>query len=207
MRKETKTNGYNYTNRFDNVNPKQFANIKKEIPECWINRKSVGGGYYGQKTLPELYHLLYKIHPARYVWHVTPKKNRESIARDGIICGMRREGGLWANNHNIVSQFYPWAIDGPFGGEPNYENYDFWRIDTLKARVEWKMDPYMHVWASEHKAAWEERKRFICTLKNISRSAISLFAFERTFYSDEQWKYRELYLESVSTHRLVPVRI
>ena len=197
----------NFTKQFDHVSLKQTVKPEKEVPECWITRKSVGGGYYGGKSLSELYHLLYKINPARYIWHVSPKKNRDSIARCGIICGMGREGGLWANNHNIVTEFYPWAIDGPFGGEPDCENYDFWRIDTLKAGVEWKMDPYMHVWATGHQAAWEERKRFICTLSHVSRRAISLYKFERTFYSDEPWKYRDLYLESVSTHRLLPVRI
>ena len=92
---------------------------------------------------------------------------------------------------------------GCFG--PDYDAVDFWRIDTLKAKAKWRMDPYMHTWSTTIEEMWEERKQYVCTLDNIPSCALQLYGYEQSFYSDEPMKYYELYSDSVNTDNLKPV--
>lgn len=201
----------NFSNQFDNLTLKKVINerlnIKKHgevLLNDWNENNCINGGYNGDSNLIDLFSLLFKFEPQRYIWHVSYPHARMSIAEKGIIVDQyRRKYGVWANNNNRIDQFYPWAVDGPWG--PQYDAVDFWRIDTWKANTEWRMDPYMHAWSTEIDAVWEERKRYVCTLNNIPTSAIKLYEYEQRFYSDEPMKYYEMYLESVNTSNLKPV--
>ena len=79
----------------------------------------------------------------RFVWHVTYKENRRSIGLNGLKTEFTYKGAVFANNQSeSLFNMWPLPIDGWDPGFSVYD-YDFWRIDTLKAGVTWYLDPFM----------------------------------------------------------------
>ena len=116
-------------------------------------------------------------HPARYVWHLTWKGNRHSIASKGLLAEYSNRNAVFANNQSEwLWHMWPIPIDR-YENRFSLEDYDYWRIDTQKAGVNWFIDPIM-----EHdykNYGCHSKYEYICTLENISTDALKLY-----FYSE-----------------------
>ena len=81
----------------------------------------------------------------RYVYHVANRKVRESILKKGLIQSavdhFNIPNAVYANN-GIIPEYcwYPWVIYWEFF----LEDFDFWRIDTLKLGAAWFVDCVMY---------------------------------------------------------------
>src|SRR5690606_17204522 len=79
-----------------------------------------------------------KVRP--YVWHVSPRENRESI----LALGLRPNGGLvFATNASCIRKMYPFYLDYNWGELPLY---DYWLIDTRSSGATWYRDPNSEFW-------------------------------------------------------------
>jgi len=54
-------------------------------------------------------------------------------------------------------------------------DYDFWRIDTVKAGVKWHIDPFMSV--GFHAYGCQSKYHYVCTRENISTDALKLYFY------------------------------
>jgi hypothetical protein len=83
---------------------------------------------------------------------------------------------------------WPLPIDGWDPGFSVYD-YDFWRIDTLKAGVKWYIDPFME---EDYKAyGCRSKYDYICTLEDISTDAMKLFFYNEYDLVGYPWYYKE----------------
>lgn len=101
------------------------------------------------------------ITPKRYIYHVSPRCNRESIMSLGLLPGGEK-GAVFANNLEINCpwSFYPFCMD-PLWTMPVFD-FDFWLIDTAKISALWHEDPFLL------------DDQYVCTLQNIPVSALRL---------------------------------
>jgi hypothetical protein len=87
---------------------------------------------------------------ARYVWHVSKKKFRDSIAKNGLV-PQPFEKSIWArspalyyppaifvNNHPVYDEWFH-LDESKYIGRTSFET-DVWRIDTTKLNVKWYLD-------------------------------------------------------------------
>jgi hypothetical protein len=126
-----------------------------------------------------------KIQPQKFVWHLSPKKNRASILYSGLNTLMIDDKCVCANNqsHNILF-FYPFCLDIYFD-RFSYEDmlkFDFWRIDTRKVKGEWYIDPNMERGPKNYMGS---SKNFIITEASIPVEALTLFKIDMRFMSKE----------------------
>lgn len=105
------------------------------------------------------------ISPKRYVYHVSPRCNRESIMILGLMPG-KHKPAVFANNLDINCpwSFYPFCMD-PLWEMPVFE-YDFWLIDTAKICAVWHEDPFLL------------DDQYVCTLQNIPARALRLLTLK-----------------------------
>jgi hypothetical protein len=110
---------------------------------------------------------LKKVTPHRFVYHLTKKSNRASIAHFGLLAcdGSWYENAVFSHNSNSInSDWYPYVFEDVFyytcitGGSGKYYSqiinddqpivtnmlyfleYDIWRIDTHKLNRDWFID-------------------------------------------------------------------
>ena len=118
---------------------------------------------------------LKSICPSRYIWHLSFKGNRHSIASKGLDTSYSRRGALFANNQSHWL-YNMWPI--PIGRYENcfsLHNYDFWRIDTVKAGVKWFIDPIMELDYKTYDC--HSKYDYVCTRENISIDALKLYFY------------------------------
>lgn len=203
MKKIKNHREFNFSQQFDNLTLKDIINTKQEKPydnKEYYEKKGRDGTVYlcsRLKGIGENFRHLKPVKTNRFIWHVSGPKNRLSILEKGLI-PRESDGGLWANNYHNIGVFYPFAIDGDY---IPYDHFDFWRIDTHKAKVEWREDPNMYDVTPNPL----NRCRYVCTYKPIAASAIKLYQFEPTCYVDEWQKYWEVYAETLHVRNLKPV--
>jgi hypothetical protein len=142
------------------------------------------------------------IKPNRYVWHLSPTENRESIFEKGIIPGT--ESNLIFVNNQIKNPGCLWPILGDdgfgwflqrnyvdfdgFSDEAEAENwrqkydelvysyYDFWRIDSNIAGYDsYRIDPYKPADGYLDNAKWDTA--FLARNKSIPSAALRLFRY------------------------------
>ena len=132
---------------------------------------------------------LQTIRPNRFVWHLTSKANRSSIASIGLKMENSANGALFANNQSeSLFNMWPLPIDGWDPGFSVYD-YDFWRIDTAKAGVKWYLDPFME---EDYKAyGCRSKYDYICTLEDISTDAMKLYFYNEYNLVGYPWYYNE----------------
>jgi hypothetical protein len=122
------------------------------------------------------------IKPARYVWHISCPKNRESIQQQGII-KIHRDYAVFANNiqprHHNLMLFWPLPIDSY--DHPSlsliefYLLYDFWRIDTHAYDAEWRIDTNM----AHDTGAFnlESVRHYVCSTTNVPANAVKRYRY------------------------------
>ncbi len=126
--------------------------------------------------------------PNRYIWHVSPIRNRESIAENGIHKS-NMDGAVFANNfhpqnRNIVLM-WPFPIDSydhpSMSDLEFYSLYDFWRIDTFAYSAEWRIDPNL----KSDLDAYNLRSvnDYVCSLSNVPKKALRLYKYQNSNYS------------------------
>ena len=132
---------------------------------------------------------LQTIRPNRFVWHVTYKENRRSIGLNGLKTEFTYKGAVFANNQSeSLFNMWPRPIDGWDTGFSVYD-YDFWRIDTLKAGVKWYLDHFME---DDYKAyGCRSKFDYICTLEDIRTDAMKLYFYNEYDLVGYPWYYKE----------------
>ena len=138
---------------------------------------------------------LIPIKPRRYVYHVSKPSHRLSIMFEGIKTFPKRDMDCYlafVNNAPpwfSVGNFWPLPIDSydtPWlsnrSNEYFYCTYDFWRIDTIKAGVNWYIDPYM---ANDCTIYYDNAKPsyFLCTPSIIPADALDLMEYDIEEYN------------------------
>lgn len=131
------------------------------------------------------------IKPKRFIWHVTAKRNRESISRRGLI---PHEKLVFANNQNLSIQkmwrvmdnlYEAWvyflfsdrhAFDWTAERDLICKDLDFWRIDTEISECQWFIDPFLAN-GYDHCGGLSAR-HYICTPQRIFPEALQLYTFD-----------------------------
>lgn len=147
------------------------------------------------------------VKPNRYVYHISPAENRESIDRLGILSRNDIRFGpkfnyppaVFANNTDVFGSFYWWPFmelmfEYPaMGIDSNqmYLEYDIWEIDTRIANTTWYSDPGLF-----------KDNKHIFTLDDISREAIRLVRQEPT---EQRIRYRDGVASTYTWNGLVTV--
>jgi hypothetical protein len=132
---------------------------------------------------------LQAIRPNRYVWHLSRRYHRNCIAANGLLGCHGKFGLVFANNQGVsLFDMWPLPIDG-WDNEFSLYDYDFWRIDTLKAGVNWYVDPCMQ----EDYKTYRCRSSFdyICTLEDIKTDALKLYFYNEYDLKGYPWYYNE----------------
>ena len=124
----------------------------------------------------------------RYIWHVSPIRNRESIAEKGILKS-KKDGAVFANNFHPKNRdillMWPFPIDSydhpSMSDLEFYSLYDFWRIDTHAYDAEWRIDPNL----KSDLGAFDLRSvnDYVCSLSNVPKKALRLYKYHNTNYS------------------------
>lgn len=78
-----------------------------------------------------------RMNPNRYVYHCSPKDNRESIQKSGLELKKWKESREWKNSVELA---YPPAIFATNIREYWDNKYDVWRIDTRGLDNKWWYD-------------------------------------------------------------------
>lgn len=148
-----------------------------------------------RNDLTKLYPLnLTSIKPRRYVYHVTRASHRLDIMFNGVLPLFKKsEYSLaFANNmhpRQSVGNFWPLPIDmydisyeyGDWTLQAFFSGYDYWRIDTVKANVEWYIDPFME--SDCHTYRCGKPENFICTPSVIHADALDLMEYDMEGYN------------------------
>ena len=123
----------------------------------------------GKKTNRHFFKIFQSplIFPNRFVYHVSPRENREKIIRLGLLphpC----QNAVFANNMDIdyLRIFYPFYF---FDCATRIMEYDFWIIDTSRVDAYWHIDPFMG-----------RGSDYICTQQNIPANALRLITIKPT---------------------------
>jgi hypothetical protein len=147
-----------------------------------------------------LYNASNPIKPNRYVWHLSPAANRESIFEKGILPGQK--SNLIFVNNQIEMPHHLWPIlgdDGWYMHQPKkraskdtnfgfsdielyydtvYSEYDFWRIDSNIAGYDgYRIDPFKPADGLLDNAEWDSA--FLARNKFIPTAALTLFRYLR----------------------------
>ena len=113
----------------------------------------------------------------RYVYHVANRKTRESILKKGLIQSAEDyfniPNAVYANN-GIIPEYcwYPWVIYWDF----LLEDFDFWRIDTLKLGAAWFVDRVMY----KDSFAKSESTLYVYTKNHIPAECLTLFTHQKS---------------------------
>jgi hypothetical protein len=161
-----------------------------------------------EKIYGTLYGESYELEPInvkRFIWHVTPKKNRANIFLNGLLPSENNnvnrplpdkhrpnKGLLFANNlnHDLMNMWpvrfqydqgfgfyeYGWKTVLMMVNHTMGCGFDFWRIDTKKTDAQWFVDPIL---AGEW-WGWglDSKYHYVCTPDRIGVEALALFEFE-----------------------------
>ncbi len=102
-----------------------------------------------------------RIKPRKFVFHLSKPENRDFILNFGLQTTRSRTKAIFANNQDLsdYSTFFPFCLNE---GDPL--DLDIWQIDTVKAKVDWQIDPFM-----------DDDDRYICTTEDITPVALRLF--------------------------------
>jgi hypothetical protein len=128
-----------------------------------------------------------KIQPERFVWHVTSKRNRQSILATGLDAQKSKHNAVCANNQsrNILF-FYPFCIN-EYNGEFTplmLTQYDYWRIDTTKVSADWYIDPNMKGGPSEFMGS---DRNFVVTETSIPVEALTLYKIDMRYINKRSY--------------------
>ena len=176
-------NSNSIVNAFSKLKTEKLSTEQKKT--SWFNQNYNFIGTNCDETFYKIHQNYPIVYTERYIWHVSPKSNRESILKFGLLA--RTNGGVWANNSDSINLFYPWIIDGT--DFVDYTEMDFWQIDTWKLNHKWRVDPYMHCTdGTPH-----SRRRYICTENKIPKHALTLFNFEYSFYTTNPYSNSTIY--------------
>jgi len=113
----------------------------------------------------------------RYVYHVAHRKVRESILKKGLIQSavdhFNIPNAVYANN-GIIPEYcwYPWIIYWEY----LLEDFDFWRIDTLKLGAAWFVDRVMY----KDSCAKSESTLYVYTKNHIPAECLTLFTHQES---------------------------
>ena len=109
-----------------------------------------GGSISDMKSIPsedksfilyvkDLYTI--RIKPPRYIYHCSPKKNRENIQKEGLIPKRWSEGN-WTEQPDL---YYPPTIFAILNyNDWHYNDLDIWEIDTNNISNKWWSDINFH---------------------------------------------------------------
>ena len=136
-------------------------------------------------TNDERFNILYFeekiVTPKKYIWHLSYKKNRQSILNNGIKV-MKRNYAVFANNMSLtqenITRFWPIPIDRfDFeNGMPEvnelFTYYDFWKIDTTKLDHIWRVDPKLRQDLKGYRL--RSVYDYVCSKKDIPANVIEL---------------------------------
>lgn len=174
--------GKDFSKQFDNYTLRDIIK-RKTLLEEYLEL-----GYQSDcdsvNKFDDIYPICPIVRPNRFMWHLSRASCRESIRNSGLLPGCEQKNGIWAHNNIIpIAWFYPMAWDGVFFGY-DYRSYDYWRIDNAKAKVEWRIDPYMNSLQSKYTAEeWNSKSRYLCTMDSVPPEALKLFKFAK----DDDW--------------------
>lgn len=122
-----------------------------------------------------------KITPQKYVWHVSPKRNRQSILNFGLNAELSEHKCVFANNQSRnIDFFYPFCVDIYYEcfRDEDYLEYDYWRIDISKVNGIWYIDPNMKNGPKEFMGS---SRNFIVTESSVPAEALTLFKIDARF--------------------------
>lgn len=133
-------------------------------------------------------HELIPISTDRFVWHLSYKSHRKGIQTTGLE---PKHGLTFANNKcKEVNHMWHWGLEWWYVGRTESENdvifnqmcsaIDFWRIDTIKSKSKWYLDPNLNPMAPC--AGENPGHRYVCTLQHIPLEAIMLYKFDLGTY-------------------------
>lgn len=145
---------------------------------------------------------------APFIWHLSPKSNRQTILKHGLLPLKKTLVDnqftylLFANNFsNEITNMYPIAslvydsffyIESPKtesdekrvirAFEKEYcSRYDFWRINTKIVSNEWFVDPHLELEVSVANIGTGNSKSYVCTKQKIDPEALELFEYNGRF--------------------------
>ncbi|RAR73753.1 hypothetical protein CLV55_10372 [Flavobacterium aciduliphilum] len=133
-----------------------------------------------------------KVEP--FIWHLSPKRNREGILNRGLLIDEDKKL-IYANNFNCdLHSMWPIPIESmniSFGlGFKSDESikssliaavapyFDFWRIDTKKLATEWFVDPFLRKEIRVYSHCKNNPKSYVCTFSPISNRYLQLFEYD-----------------------------
>lgn len=128
-----------------------------------------------------------------FIWHLSPKRNRDSILKNGLRIS-NNEKLIYANNFNRdLHSMWPIPIESMYKNlnyeNNNYEtlktsiiesvapNFDFWRIDTKKTNNEWFIDPFLKDELKIYSHSQNNPNLYVCTLTPIPIDCLKLFEY------------------------------
>ena len=154
-------------------------------------------------------HYTQRITPEQHIYHISYRKNRESILRDGLKANSNENIGysnaVFAHNCTFPTiDWYPCVIDhymwnwkdgeGFINMDPTSkelivafkEMYDIWRIDSVKLKKQWFIDT---VGELEFKGSlYKQKKLYILCFGDIPVECIQLCPELKTEYRLIQMK-------------------
>ena len=122
-----------------------------------------------------------RIIPQKYVWHLSPRRNRKSIMKKGLISSLSEHNCVFANNQSVnIDLFYPFCVNIYYDriNEEDYLEYDYWRIDTSKIQATWYIDPNLSNGPREYMG---KNENFIVTETSIPPNALKLYRIDPQF--------------------------
>lgn len=193
---------------------------RKEV----VVEKMNDGELFKYKNIYHNYKLK-KIKVEPYVWHISPKCNRESILMHGLLPIQKELINnqfiylLFANNFSDdITNMYPIASliydDTHYIEIPESENeksklvkkfekmycprYDFWRINTKISANDWFIDPNLELDLRITNIGANNPKKYVCTKQKIKPKALDLFAYDGKFSKKNVIKGNNCVLHIVS---------
>lgn len=132
-----------------------------------------------------------KVEP--YIWHLSPKRNRLSILKNGLLIG-NNSNFIFANNFNYNTiSMWPLPIESMnfnLGvGIINYSDakniilgligpfYDFWKIDTQKFNKQWYIDPFLKDELNTYSYCHNNPANYVCTQSSVPTKYLELFEY------------------------------
>lgn len=147
-----------------------------------MDQKSITVNYKGES------HTLTPVVTDRFVWHLSGSYHRESIQAKGFE---PKNGLTFANNQcKEIDEMWHWELESRYCGLTESRDdiifnkicsrIDFWRIDTVKSRSTWYLDPNLnpyYLFTGENVG-----HRYVCTENNIPLECIELYRFDLNTY-------------------------
>jgi hypothetical protein len=110
--------------------------------------------------------------PPKYLYHVTKKKNRKSIKKNGLI-PMEFSKGNWT--FESIRLYYPPTIFASLESHGHYHGVlgdDVWRIDTTNLKNKWWEDLNFY----EHENPKKEEIDYVMTFEPIPPEHLELYS-------------------------------